>query len=176
MGASSPYNLDAIRHRTLVIGNSGSGKTTVAMSIGMAFGVPTIDLDSIFWEGKGYGSKRDKEAALQMVKEIVSTSHWIIEGVYPWLLEPAMERATAIVWLDLNWDDCRSGQLTRGKGYGSEEEFQKNMAYSESYWTRDTGVSFAGHLRIYADFNGVKLRFKHRAEIDDFLRAFSRSN
>ena len=31
------------------------------------------------------------------------------EGVYGWLAEVAVPRATALIWLDIPWDVCREG-------------------------------------------------------------------
>jgi len=45
-----------------------------------------------------------------MTLEVSTQPLWIIEGVYGWLAEVALPRATALIWLDLPWSlavpDC----------------------------------------------------------------------
>jgi hypothetical protein len=36
-----------------------------------------------------------------MVADATAESKWIIEGVYGWLAELALPRATSLIWLDL---------------------------------------------------------------------------
>ena len=86
----------ALKVRTLIIGNSGSGKTTLAQPLGLKFGIPTIDLDSVFWEGEGYG--RDKRIASQMVCEVAAAELWRIE---------------LLVWTDLSWNEWKAGHCRR---------------------------------------------------------------
>lgn len=36
-----------------------------------------------------------------MVQQVASGEHWIIEGVYGWLAQEAIPRATMLIWLDI---------------------------------------------------------------------------
>jgi adenylate kinase family enzyme len=85
--------------RTVIIGNCGSGKSVFAESLAGLRHIPLIDLDSLHWERDGH--KRDEESAKRLVREAAATPRWIIEGVFGWLAEIALPRATAIIWLDL---------------------------------------------------------------------------
>jgi adenylate kinase family enzyme len=87
----------AFTSRTIVIGNSGSGKSTLAASLAALANVPAIDLDLLDWEGHGYGSKREEAVAREMVREAAVAPGWVIEGVYGWLAEVALPRATALI-------------------------------------------------------------------------------
>lgn len=59
--------------------------------------------------------------ARQKVADLAATQHWVIEGVYGWLAEVAVPRATALMWLDVSWDVCREGLLARGLRCGGTE-------------------------------------------------------
>ena len=132
--------------------------------------MPAIDLDLLHWEGNGYGAKREEAVARQMVREAAAAPGWVIEGVYGWLAEVALPRATALIWLDLPWALCRDGLLARGRRRGgTEADFAKLMAWAEAYWTRQTPSSFAGHLRLFESFPGTKRRFRDRQKIQLFL-------
>src|ERR1019366_10250702 len=90
--------------RLVVIGNSGSGKSTLANRVGAALKLPVHDLDRFHWLGNGH--KRDEVAAKELVSDVATAAAWIIEGVYGWLAEVALSRATSLVWLDLSLAAC----------------------------------------------------------------------
>ena len=56
-----PAELDDVKRRVIVIGNSGSGKTTVANRIGHLLSIPVMGLDAFHWQGNSYGQKRDEQ-------------------------------------------------------------------------------------------------------------------
>jgi hypothetical protein len=45
----------------------------------------------------------------------------VIEGVYGWLARVALPSATAFIWLDLPWEECRAGLMERGLRRGLTE-------------------------------------------------------
>ena len=161
--------IDALSRRVIIIGNSGSGKSTLACKIGHLFGVPVIDLDSFHWEGNIYGHKRDEQVAREMVIKATKAKRWVIEGVFGWLANIGVEQATALIWLDLPWVECREGLFTRGERHGANEtSFADLLAWSEDYWVRQTSSSFEGHLRLYESFPVTKLRLHSRNEVLEF--------
>ena len=85
---------ESLSQRTVIIGNSGAGKSALAESLAALIHVPVIDLDLLNWEGDGYGRKRDEDAARRMTLEVSAQPLWIIEGVYRWLAEVALPRAS----------------------------------------------------------------------------------
>ena len=91
----------ALQQRTVIIGNSGSGKSTLAGHLAAWLHVPVVDLDALHWVDAGYGQKRDEEITRGLVVDAAAHPRWIMEGVYGWLAEVAMPRATALIWLDL---------------------------------------------------------------------------
>lgn len=156
--------MEAFR-RTLIMGNSGSGKSTLAQALGARTKAPAIDLDTIHWQGNGYRVKRDEQAARQMVLAVASESCWIIEGVYGWLAEVAVPRATDLIWLDMPWPICREALTSRGSRRGSgQAEFKALLAWAEAYWERQSPSSFAGHQRIFTSFAGKKNRLCSRED------------
>jgi adenylate kinase family enzyme len=166
-GRYSGQLVDAIGSRTLIIGNSGSGKSTLAQGIGSLLGIEVFDLDLFRWDD---GQRRDTESAIEMTRRAGSKSTWVIEGVFGWLAEVVVERATALIWTDLRWDDCKQGLLARAQRRGFDQaQFIELVAWAEAYWIRDTATSFNGHLRLYDDFSAPKLRLKTRLEIAELV-------
>jgi adenylate kinase family enzyme len=124
---------DALGQRTLVIGHSGSGKSVFAESLHKLLGGSVVELDLLHWEAEGFGVKRDEAATMLLVSAAADAPLWVIEGVYGWLAEVALSRATALVWLDLAWFLCREGLLARGHRRGaSESDFAERLRWAEA--------------------------------------------
>ena len=156
--------------RTLIIGNSGSGKSTLAQELAAFTEAPAIDLDIFHWESDGYGVKRDEDASRQMVQTAATEARWVIEGVFGWLAEVAVPRATALIWLDMPWNICRAGLLARGpRRGGTDADHQALLTWAEAYWTRKTSSSFAGHQTIFENFSTTKYHLHDRTEVSRLL-------
>jgi len=111
--------LELLAHRTVILGNSGSGKSTLAGAMASVVGIPVIDLDLLHWEQDGYGTKRNEDVARQMALDVSNEPRWIIDGVFGWLAEIALPKATALVWLDFPWGFWRAGLLACGLRRGA---------------------------------------------------------
>jgi adenylate kinase family enzyme len=86
--------------RIAVIGTSGAGKTRLAGELSRRLGVPHLELDAVF-HGPGWTSTPD-EVALPRVAAAVAEDRWVIEGNWFGRLDSTvLDRATTIVWLDL---------------------------------------------------------------------------
>ena len=141
--------LEHLSQRTLIIGNSGSGKSALSDRLNTLTLVPVVDLDLLHWEGDVYGRKRDEEG---------------------WLAEVAVPRATSLIWLDFPWTLCHAGLLARGSRRGAtEQDVTDLLKWAEHYWERQTSSSFAGHARIFEKFSGIKFRLRNREEIERLL-------
>jgi len=162
--------LEPLAERTVVIGNSGSGKSTLAEAVANLAHIPAIDLDLLHWEGDGYGVRRNEDVARKMALDVANQPRWIIEGVFGWLAEVALPKATALIWLDFPWSLCRAGLLARGPRRGAtSRDAAELMKWAEAYWTRQTPTSFAGHYKMFKDFSGTKLRLENRKQVVELL-------
>jgi adenylate kinase family enzyme len=84
--------------RISVIGNSGSGKTTVAKAIAAALGVPHLELDSVFhqpdWE------PLDTDEFRRIVSEFTAADGWVVDGNYSAVRDIVWSLADTVVWVD----------------------------------------------------------------------------
>jgi hypothetical protein len=157
--------------RLMILGNSGSGKSTLAKRLGASLLLPIHDLDHVHWHADG--RKREEAEAKALVADLATTPVWIIEGVYGWLAEVALLRATALIWIDLSWPECQDGLLRRGLRRGMTRDDQDALlAWAGAYWTRTTPSSFRGHELLYNAFAGSKWHLQSRAELSAFSVTF----
>src|SRR5687767_2294380 len=85
--------------RILVIGSSGTGKSTLARQMGPKLGLPVIHLDQEYWQP---GWVATEPAAWQArVERLVAREAWVMDGNYSGTFAIRVPRADAIVWLDL---------------------------------------------------------------------------
>jgi adenylate kinase family enzyme len=84
--------------RVSVVGNSGSGKTTVAAQIASRLGAPHLELDSIFhqpgWQPLPLNEFRAR------VADFVAGPAWVVDGNYSDVRDLVWQRADTVVWLD----------------------------------------------------------------------------
>ena len=83
--------------RVLVLGQSASGKSTVARALAGHLGSPHIELDALF-HGPGWTVR---EAFVEDVALLTAGPDWIVDGNYVAVRDLLWERADTIVWLDL---------------------------------------------------------------------------
>ena len=166
--------IPVLTHRSLIIGNSGSGKSTLAAQITAFAECPNVSLDQIYWVDQLALTKRGAVAAKKMAAEIADQPRWVIEGVYGWLIDAVTPRATALIWLDLPWPDCRAGLVARGPMGVTDAEFDDLLTWAQAYSTRQTPSSHCGHAKIFGDFAGKKVRLTSRADVEAFVAPGSR--
>jgi len=88
----------AAHPRIVVVGSSGSGKSTFARRAAEKFGRPHIELDELHW-GANWTPRADFVAN---VERAIEEDEWVIAGNYHAVREQIWARATAIVFLDVS--------------------------------------------------------------------------
>lgn len=166
--------------RVLVIGSSGSGKSTVARTIAHRLAVPHIELDALF-HGPGW---TQRATFVEDVDHATSTPAWVADGNYSPVRDLLWSRADTVVWLDLprwlvEWQVIRrsfSRWLARETLWNGNREpgphrwiepehpvrwsWTKHAEYRVRYGERFTDPAFT-HLR--------RVRLRSRAEVEAFL-------
>jgi adenylate kinase family enzyme len=85
--------------RVAVVGNSGSGKSTVGRALATRLGVPFVELDSIFHQAGWTPLPREEFRA--RVAGIVAGDGWVVDGNYSAVRDVVWARADTVVWFDL---------------------------------------------------------------------------
>ncbi|MCP4542710.1 MAG: AAA family ATPase [Chloroflexi bacterium] len=86
--------------RILVLGSSGSGKSTVTRKLGELLEIEAIHLDSYFWQ-PDWTATPPKEWD-KVLRNLLQRDCWVMDGNYPDSLDLRLEHADAIVFLDSN--------------------------------------------------------------------------
>jgi hypothetical protein len=113
--------------------------------------------------------------AIELAAAAARAQSWIIEGVFGWLVEPIVHRATFLTWLDIPWPDCHQNLRSRYEGATDTESFHELVDWARAYWERQTPSSHAGHRSIYESFERPKVCLTSRNEIDGFIPWFEQA-
>jgi adenylate kinase family enzyme len=98
--------------RILVMGSSGSGKSTFARRLSDAAGIPSVSLDALFWK-PGWQASELSEFDARVI-EAAHQPRWVMDGNYTNRTgELRRERADTIFWFDLPRRTCMMGIFGR---------------------------------------------------------------
>ena len=105
--------------RILVMGSSGSGKSTFARRLAEATNIPMVSLDALFWK-QGWQPSEATEFG-ERVADVARQPRWIMDGnfISHGAGDLRRELADAFIWFDLSRSACMIGILTRiARSYG----------------------------------------------------------
>jgi adenylate kinase family enzyme len=85
--------------RVMIIGSSGSGKTTVALKMAEKLSLPLIHLDYHFWKANWEVPSDDEWR--NKLQNLVQEDKWIMDGNFTSSLDIRLNRADTIVFVDL---------------------------------------------------------------------------
>lgn len=82
----------------MIIGQPGSGKSTVARRLGDRTGLPVVHIDQICWLPGWVERSRDDKTRL--CNEAAEADQWIFEGGHSTTWTGRVRRADMLIWLD----------------------------------------------------------------------------
>lgn len=164
--------------KTVLLGNSGSGKTWLAERLSRLHSVPVVHLDDLFWMPGGFEHKRPQAERARMIASTRAQASWIVEGVYGQLAAPFLEDAQTLIWLDLDWHICERRLHARSAAselHMSRAQSSQGLAallsWAASYDVRDDSMSRRGHGQLFNHFLGNKSRLRTEQELAAFLES-----
>ncbi|WJH40751.1 AAA family ATPase [Aliirhizobium terrae] len=156
--------------RVVIMGNGGSGKTWLAKRLAPCLGVHPIHMDLVYWQPGRFGVARDKTVVAEEIRQLSYKDEWLMEGVYGWLINVLLPRATSLIFLDLPEEECIANVRARGKQGGETQEgFDELIDWVSKYRERrNNWNSFQTHVRMFDEFANEKVRLKSRTQITDY--------
>lgn len=154
--------------RILILGNSGSGKSTMARALAQDHGIVHLDLDTIVWVPGEIAVPQAPEAITAALARFrAEHPGWVIEGCYGEWIEPLLPYCTELRFLDPGVDACLANNRRRpheAHKYATMAEqqqmFEALQDWVAGYETRDDAWSRAGHQRVFDQFQGSKRLFR----------------
>lgn len=163
--------------KTIIIGNSGSGKTWLADRIASLTPSPVVHLDDIFWEPGGFNRKRTEEEVNHLIEKSMSAASWIVEGVFGDLAQHYFSDANCLVWMDFDWNICKARLEKRGsesrKHLGREQSAQglrELIEWASHYDVRTDLRSRSGHEKLFNQFDKNRFLLKSEFSVNTFLK------
>ncbi|KAF0128742.1 MAG: DNA topology modulation protein FlaR [Xanthobacteraceae bacterium] len=166
--------------RVLVMGCSGSGKSTFATALAARLGLPYVSLDALYWR-PGWVEPDRKTFGDIMLRE-ASRPAWVMDGNYTshGAGDVRRERADTVFWFDLPRRVCFAGVLSRvARTYGRVRPEmtpgcpeQLDFGFLRWVWSyrrdqRPKQLAYLGQLRT-----GQRLiTFTTRRQADGYLAA-----
>jgi adenylate kinase family enzyme len=179
--------------RVVVIGSSGSGKSTFAARLAGARGPARVALHALNW-GPGWlnRSAEEPEAFQRLVDDATAADRWVTDGNYRAAMTRTLPRATHLVWLDypravvmrrVIWRSFRraAGGRELWPGTGNREDFRRWLDKEHPIrWAWDT---FERRRRSYAELwadpalaHVTKHRLRRPHEAAALIRTLSAAN
>lgn len=156
--------------KIIVLGCSGCGKSTFARKLHAKTGIPLYHLDNIWWKPDRTHISRDEFD--RRLGDIICGSEWIIEGDYSRTYEVRISACDAVIFLDVDEDECMKGITERvGKRRDdipwTEHELDPELVALVREYRVKNRPALLELLGKHPDKQ--KLIFKSRKEADDWL-------
>ena len=150
--------------RVAIVGNSGSGKSTVARQLMTTHAIEGLDLDTVAWEPGKVAMMRSAESAAADVRTFCeSRESWIVEGCYASLVKETFDFDPELWVLDPGMEQCISNSRSRPwepHKYASKIDQDERLSFLiqwvTDYYTRDGDMSLSAHRELYENYGGRK--------------------
>ena len=164
--------------RVLVMGSSGSGKSTFARRLSDITGIPSVSIDALFWKPGWVES--DTEDFRRRMTDAAHQPRWIMDGNYMGSGAGELRRrlSDTVIWFDLPRSTCMFGILRRIAGsYGKVRPEMAagcpekiDLEFFRYVWT----YRRQQRPKLIAFFDGLRpdqalVCFTDREQADDYL-------
>lgn len=85
--------------KVMVVGSSGSGKSTFSRQLSKILKIPVYHLDMYFWKPNWNMMDYDEQSKIH--GQLIQKNKWIIDGNYSALIDERINAADTIVFIDL---------------------------------------------------------------------------
>jgi adenylate kinase family enzyme len=119
-------------NKIVVVGTTGSGKSTLSTKLSDKLDIPYIQLDKLFWKPNWEWTK-DEEFFKKIEGAIKDKDSWIIDGNYSRTRHITWAQADTVIWIDLPFYIVLKQNLLRAlKRIYTKEELWPNTGNVET--------------------------------------------
>ena len=147
--------------RVVIYGNAGSGKTTMARSLGL----PLLSLDDLAWTATGIRASLSDSLAL-LDQFLKAHTEWVVEGCYGDLIVAAAAQCTELRFLNPGTEVCVANARNRPwePEYCESPEQQQQLLgplieFIRAYEQMEGECGLARHRAIFAAHPGPKREY-----------------
>ena len=168
--------------RIAIVSCGGAGKSRLAGELGRRLGLPVLHLDLHYWRPGWVETPRAEWEALQ--PSLLAGDAWIADGNYHATLPLRLERADAVVFLDMPRLACLRGVLLRRLRHrgthradlppGCPEKFDLEFLRWIWRFPRDVRPATLAMLREFEARGGLVVVLRSRREVETFLADLDR--
>jgi adenylate kinase family enzyme len=170
--------------RVVVIGSTGSGKTTFARRLADCLQSTHIELDAINWQPNW--TARPRAELRELTRNAVAAERWVVDGNYSAVRDIVWPAATSIIWLNYSFPRVFGRLLHRTvrRAFTQEELFSGNReSFRLSFLDRESILWWLitthrrrkrEYRRLFAEGSpsNTSLReFRHPAQAEAFIQS-----
>src|SRR5829696_7243418 len=96
--APDPANALRLSQRILILGRTGSGKTTLARELAAALDVPHVELDALYFDSNF--STVPLSVLRERTRAAIAGDRWVTDGNKSAVRDLVWPRADTVIWLD----------------------------------------------------------------------------
>ena len=163
--------------RIMIMGGSGSGKSTIARQIGELLNLPVVHMDTIWWQPGWVATPKEEAYARSMAA--ADAPEWVFDGNMSKTRDYRLARADTVIYLDFNrciclWRVMKRRVMYHGKSrpdmtQGCNEKIDwEFLKFVWSYPKRSRGQTIAWLNEIKPPKQVVQL--KGRRAVKRFLQ------
>lgn len=148
--------------RTILLGNAGAGKSTLARRLIAQQPAARLSLDEVAFAG-GTARRPLADSIADVRRFIATNEHWIIEGCYADIIEPILPECEELVFLNPGVETCIAHCRARpwepekfDSGQEQDENLENLLAWVRAYETRDDEYGLRRHRALFDAFTGRK--------------------
>ena len=166
-----------IGKRILIIGNCGSGKSTLSGALAEKTGLPLVHLDQLYWCGNWEHCSREEFD--QLLEAELEKPQWIIDGDFSRTFPRRLAACDTVIWLDLPVVVCLWGATKRVfQSYGKTrsdmggtcpERFDRNKIELYKSILGFNRRNKKNYTKLLAESGVTVIRLHSRRQVKKFL-------
>lgn len=157
------------RTRIIIVGNSSSGKSTLAKQLSKQHKIVHLDLDTVAWHPTTPPTRCSIESSIAAIDKFIgANTNWVIEGCYGDIFQAIMTKADSLIFMDLSVSQCLENAKQRpfeAHKYSSKEAQDKNLtpllSWIADYPTREDWSGRVYHEQLFNNCRFAKQRITH---------------